>query len=308
VIGDRAVAAPRMQRRRFGTTGLDVTPLGIGTTRDPAVLACLLDAGANVVDTAQCYEGHEEFLGATVAHRRHEFVLVSKCGHHDVLSDGSLRSRAISMDDIDGALQRLRTDHLDVMLLHSYDRDLLERGDAVAVLLAARDAGKIRFAGYSGDNETARIAAGMPGLDVIELSVSVADQHGIDAVLPHCIASGSGTIAKRPIANAAWRWLGCPEPEIPPAVLPYVRRLAAMNLDPAIPAGFEGGWAELALRFNLSAPGLCTSIIGTGRVGNALANVAYASRGPLAPDLFAKIRAAFQAARDGADGDWPGLN
>lgn len=297
-----------MQYRPFGATGLRVSPIGIGTTHNPEVLACLLDAGANLIDTAQCYEGHEAFLGATVSHRRDEFVLVSKCGHHNVLPDGSMRSREISMDDVDGALQRLHTDHLDVMLLHSYDRDLLERGDAVAVLLEARRAGKIRFAGYSGDNDTARLAATIDGLDVIELSVSIADQHGIDAVLPQCIASGSGTIAKRPVANAAWRWLGRPEAEIPPAVLPYVQRLAAMQIDPAIAAALPGGWSELAVRFNVSVPGLGTSIIGTGSLENAGANVAYASRGPLPSGMFEDLRTKFLAARTRAGAEWLGLN
>ncbi len=297
-----------MNRVAFGATGLEVSPLGIGTTRNREVLTCLLDAGANVVDTAQCYEGHEEFLGATVAHRREEFVLVSKCGHHNVLPDGSLRSRAISMDDIDGALRRLRTDRLDVMLLHSYDRDLLERGDAVGVLLEARRAGKIRFAGYSGDNESAQLAAVTTGLDVIETSISFLDQHGIDAVLPPCALAGAGTIAKRPIANAAWRWLGAAEAGVPDGVLPYVQRLAALEIDPALVGEIEGGWSELALRFNLAVPGLCTSIVGTGSVANARANVEFVSRGPLPNAVYDALREQFRFARDRSNAAWPGLN
>lgn len=297
-----------MDRVRFGRTGLEVSRLGIGTSQNREVVTLLLDAGANVVDTAQCYGDHERFLGETVSHRRAEFVLVSKCGHHEVLPDGRLRSRPISMHDIDAALERLRTDHLDAMLLHSYDRDLLERGEAVEVLLEARRAGKIRFAGYSGDNETAEVAAAIPGLDVLEVSVSAADQRNIDRLLRSGPVPGApGTIAKRPIANAAWRWMGMAPDQIPDGPRPYAARLAAMGLDPAWIDACAGGWAEFALRFNLSVPGLHTSIIGTGNPENARANLAYAARGPLPEPTFAAVRAAFASA-EAAAGGWPALN
>ncbi|MCC5831279.1 MAG: aldo/keto reductase [Phycisphaeraceae bacterium] len=300
-----------MNKSPFGATGLEVTPLGIGATGSVEVITLLLDQGINLVDTAQCYGEHELFLGRTIAHRRDEFILVSKCGHHDVLPDGSMRSRAIGMDDIDQALELLKTDHLDVMLLHSYDQDLLIKGEAVEVLLKARQAGKIRFAGYSGDNESAAIAAAMDGLDVIETSINLADQHNIDDALPIAQRYGAGVIAKRPVANAAWGWLDQPDESFKKnKVAPYVRRLRAMNLDAIIPDMVDSpeSWIALAVRFNLSVSGLHTSIISTSDPGHARLNLDIAAQGPLPDSVYEAIRQAFRSAASNSDEPWKGEN
>ena len=298
-----------MQHHPFGNTGLSVSPLAIGTTHEPQVIHSLLDAGVNLIDTAQCYGEHETFLGRTVSHRRHEFILVSKCGHHDILPDGSMRSRPISMADIDTALAKLRTDHLDVMLLHSYDRDLLESGEALGVLSEAKRAGKIRFAGYSGDNETAAIAVQRDEVEVLETSISIADQRNIDLVLPLCQEHGIGVIAKRPIANAAWRYLAdAREPD--EHVRPYAQRLAAMNLD-ITRFGFKDSsadWSALALRFNLTVPGLHTSIVATANAAHAKANINAANQDPLPKATYNAIRNAFQQAEAETGNTWHGQN
>lgn len=206
-----------MKYIEFGNTGLRVSRLGIGAiTIDPtakdkrhvaALMNRLLDAGVNLIDTAQCYPRSEELIGKYFAHRRRDYILVTKCGHHEILSDGSMRSLPISMQDIDSALRRLRTEYLDAMLLHSYDYDLLRQGDAIELLVAARQAGKIRFIGYSGDNECALWAARYTAMDVIEMSVNICDQHNIRHVLSECRKRNIAVIAKKPIANAAWRYV-----------------------------------------------------------------------------------------------------
>src|SRR4051812_4011071 len=79
-----------MQQRPLGKTGLMVSPLGFGgapvgylkTDQDHVanILSALLDAGANVIDTAASYHGSETLIGNTISHRRGEYVLISKCG------------------------------------------------------------------------------------------------------------------------------------------------------------------------------------------------------------------------------------
>lgn len=306
-----ATEIPTIPRRPFGSTGLLVTPLGIGSTGNVGVYRLLLDAGVNLVDTAQCYGEHESFLGESISYRRHEFILVSKCGHHDVLPDGSMRSRKISLLDVDRALARLKTDHLDVMLLHSYDRDLLQQGEAVAVLAEAKRAGKIRFAGYSGDNETAALAGLMPDIQVIEMSISVADQRNIDVALPSCRERGIGVIAKRPIANAAWRYLSRPPIEYAELKLKsYVERLALMGVSP-LDCGIDdsaAGWSEMALRFNVGVEGLHTSIVATGSEAHARENLAAIAKGPLPAQTIAKIHDTFRRAASAGAGTWPAEN
>jgi aryl-alcohol dehydrogenase-like predicted oxidoreductase len=50
-------------------------------------------------------------------------------------------------DSVDRSLRQLKTDCIDVMLLHSCEESVLRRGEALSALARAREAGKIRFAG-----------------------------------------------------------------------------------------------------------------------------------------------------------------
>ena len=69
-----------MNKNAFGKTGLSVTPIGFGGApigylgteqgRITRILGELLDLGVNVIDTAECYPGSEEAIGAAVGHRR----------------------------------------------------------------------------------------------------------------------------------------------------------------------------------------------------------------------------------------------
>lgn len=305
-----------MNKTAFGRTGLQVSPLGFGaapigflkTDQDKvaAILNLLLDSGVNLIDTAAMYEGSEELIGNAVGHRRGEYVLVSKCGHPVAGIDAPAWSADLVTKTVDRALRRLKTDRLDVMLLHSCDLATLKKGEALGALAKARDAGKIRFAGYSGDNEALTYAAAQPDVAVVETSINLVDQANIDAGLAACRQHNVGVIAKRPIANAAWKGAEGRPGFFGDYVRPYVERLGKMKLTPAA-LGFadtNDGWLELALRFTLGQPGVHTAIIGTTNPANARANLAAAEKGPLPPAVAEKIRAAFRAADP--DGQWTG--
>ncbi|MGH7213276.1 MAG: aldo/keto reductase, partial [Tepidisphaeraceae bacterium] len=272
------------------------------------VLNTLLDAGVNVIDTAAYYKGSERMIGNAVAHRRDQFVLVSKCGTRLTdETDAAAFSPELITYTVDRALRNLRTDHLDVMLLHSCDLATLQKGDALGALIKTRDAGKVRHAGYAGDNDAAAWAAANPGIAVIETSVSVTDQANMDSVLPVARKHNVGVIAKRPIANAAWKDMN-DQPEFFRAYTrPYVDRFQKMQLnlsdfgyDPADPAA----WLDLFLRFTMSADGVHTAIVGTTKEHSARQNLEIADRGPLPPDAVRKVREAFRRA-DPA-GAWKG--
>ena len=80
-----------MERRRLGRTDMDVSVLGFGGSeigyeragrRTVArLLDTALDAGLNVIDTAECYEDSETLIGAALGSRRDEIYLLTKCGH-----------------------------------------------------------------------------------------------------------------------------------------------------------------------------------------------------------------------------------
>src|SRR5947207_11290475 len=80
---------PSMEQRRFGQTDMNVTVLGFGGSEIghanagwvDRLLKSALDAGINVIDTAECYEQSEELIGKVTSKRRDEFLLFTKCGH-----------------------------------------------------------------------------------------------------------------------------------------------------------------------------------------------------------------------------------
>lgn len=305
----------QLSTRPLGATGLHVSPLGfgaapvgyLGESQDTiaALLHAVLDAGVNLIDTAACYPGSEEAIGRAVASRRDAYVLVSKCGHASGLPTPDWAPATIAAS-IDRSLQRLRTDRIDVMLLHSCGLETLQQGDALAALLKARDAGKIRHAGYSGDNQAAAWAAAQPDLAVIETSVSIADQHNIDAVLPVCRRHARGVLAKRPIANACWK-----SPDQQRGIYrdyagEYRRRFEAMKLDPAALGFTAADWPAVALRFTLAIEGVHCAIVGTTRRASLAANLDAAARGPLDSRLVQAFRDAFARAQAAEDGAWLG--
>ncbi len=282
-------------------------PVGyLNTDRHRAgdILNLMLDAGVNLIDTAASYPGSEELIAAAIGHRRHEFVVVSKCGGklHD-LSESAWTPALISRT-IDRSLQKLNTDHIDVMLLHSCDLATLQNGGVIEPLLKARHAGKIKFIGYSGDNDAAAHAAGLKEISVIEMSINLVDQLNIDKVLPICRKNNVGVLAKRPIANAAWKDISEQQGLYRMYVKTYVERLEKLKLQPTDLGFTDADWPEIALRFTLGIEGVHCAIIGTTSPENGRANLALIEKGPLPEDAVKKIRAAFKTADP--QGSWTG--
>jgi aryl-alcohol dehydrogenase-like predicted oxidoreductase len=308
-----------MKSNTLGRTKFSISVLGFGsapvgylkTDQDRAgrVMNLLLDAGANLIDTAASYPGAEELIAKTIGHRRAQFVLVSKCGSKVSGVEGEAWSAGLIAQTVDRSLRNLKTDRLDVMLLHSCDLETLKRGEAIGALVKAREQGKIRFAGYSGDNEAAAWAAAHPEIAVVETSVSIADQVNIDQVLPVAKKHDVGVLAKRPIANAAWKQASEQPGLYGNYASEYHKRLKAMNVTPAELA-FKGEagavWPEIALRFTLAIVGVHSAIIGTTNPENARANVEHANKGPLAAEAVRKLREAFARAQSAAGERWTG--
>ncbi len=303
-----------MIKHPFGNTGEEVSILGFGTApigylnadqeRAGKILNMMLDAGVNLIDTGASYPGSEQMIGKTIGHRRREFLLVSKCGGSlPDIEDGKWTPSLVSKT-VDRSLKNLGTDVLDVMLLHSCDLKTLKENGLIEPLVQARDAGKIRFLGYSGDNETAAYAAGLEEISVIETSINLADQINITKVLPICRSRNVGVLAKRPIANAAWKDISQQQGLYKTYAKVYTDRLAKMKLQPADLGFTDADWPEIALRFTLSQSGVHCAIIGSQNPDNAARNIALADKGPLPADVVQKIQQAFLTADP--DGRWAG--
>ena len=296
-----------MERRQLGRTGMRVSVLGFGGSeigyqrasgRTVArLLGGALDAGLNVIDTAECYERSEELIGAAVGGRRNDFYLFTKCGHAGSFGNADWRSASL-LKSIERSLRRLATDRLDLIQLHSCSLEQLRKGDVIAALERARERGWARFIGYSGDGEAARFAVECGRFDTLQTSVSIADQEAITLTLPLARERGLGVIAKRPIANVAWRYGRKPAE---PYYQDYWTRLRA--LDYPFLRGGAGSAVSTALRFTLGAPGVHTAIVGTTKPERWKENAALLDAGPLPGDEAERIRARW---REVADASWTG--
>jgi aryl-alcohol dehydrogenase-like predicted oxidoreductase len=227
-----------MERRRLGRTGIAVSALGFGASEfgqkrtalkmAASILGSALDAGLNVIDTAACYGNSEELIGRAVGHRRKDFYILTKCGHASGLPFEDW-TPALVEPSIDRSLKRLRTDYLDVVQLHSCDERQLRQGELIHELQRARDKGKLRYIGYSGDGDAALYAVQCNAFDTLQISLSIADQEAIETVLPLARERELGVIAKRPIANAAW--LGGSWWSLSLYSRPYRMRLRKLNYE-----------------------------------------------------------------------------
>jgi aryl-alcohol dehydrogenase-like predicted oxidoreductase len=296
-----------MEKRVLGKTDMRVSVLGFGGSEigygQAAVetvehlLADALDAGLNVIDTAECYVTSEELIGRAVSHRRADYYLFTKCGHAAGIDLPDWDARLLEQS-IERSLKRLRTDHVDLLQLHSCSEDVLRRGDVIEVLRRARDAGRTRYIGYSGDGRAALYAVECGAFDTLQTSVNIADQESLELTLPPARERGLGIIAKRPIANAVWKNTARPGD---PYVQAYWDRLQQLDYE-----FLRGDMAEAvatALRFTLSVTGVGTAIVGTERPGRWRQNAAMLRAGALDAAAFAAIRARW-AERAGTD--WAG--
>jgi aryl-alcohol dehydrogenase-like predicted oxidoreductase len=181
-------------KRRLGRSGIEVSALGLGTARigglgwredetaPESVSADVIqasvraihravDLGVTVFDTADTYgAGHSErILGQALTGKRDRVVIVTKFGEN---------AAQLTPEEIvaacEASLQRLKTDTIDIYLLHRRDYDLAKAGEIRETLERLVDEGKIRYYGWSTDDvDRARMFAEGPHCVAIEHRLNI---------------------------------------------------------------------------------------------------------------------------------------
>ena len=177
---------------RLGSTDLEISRHGFGAARIGAVplerieglLRSLPDLGITFIDTADCYTRSEEIIGRCLADRIGEFVIATKCGCITAGEQGEAYSRPVIERSIDRSLERLGVERLDLVFLHTCSAKILRAGEAAEALLRARDAGKVRCTGYSGDGEDAMQAISMGIFDALQVTFNILSQEALDGCCP----------------------------------------------------------------------------------------------------------------------------
>ncbi len=296
-----------MEKRSLGKTGMRVSVLGFGGSEIgfektaqhdvDRLLNAAIDAGLNVIDTAAFYPDSEKKIGDAIQSRRKEVFLFTKCGY-PANDDPQYWRADVLTRSIEKSLSDLRTDHVDLVQLHSCGEATLRKGEAIDALRRAREAGKTRFVGYSGEGAAAMYAVECGAFDTLQTSVNIADQSSIDTTLPKAQAAGIGVIAKRPIANAAWKTGRKPVSAYHHV---YWDRLQELDYD-FLRDGLEDS-ISIALRFTLAQPAVATAIVGTTKPDRWSSNAKLLDAGPLDLALVERIRARWKTV---ARADWVG--
>ncbi|MGH7778651.1 MAG: aldo/keto reductase [Candidatus Binataceae bacterium] len=293
-----------IEHRILGRTGLRVGIVGFGGSESgrggtnwrslEKILGSAIDSGLNLIDTAECYGDGEEQLGRALGYRRKDVILMTKCGHAGGGWGDHFAPPKVLAATIDRSLKLLRTDYVDVIQFHAPDRQALADPVVIEVLTRARAAGKTRFIGLSSDGESALAAVELGVFDTLQTSLSLADQEAIDLTIPKAYERGMGIIAKRSLANAAWR-----TDSREAYAAPYRERLGKLGYD--FLAREDAG--ATALRFTLSVPGLTAALVGTTRLGRFEQNARAAALGALPKEEYEEIRARWRCA---GGANWPG--
>ncbi|QDT88395.1 aldo/keto reductase [Gimesia algae] len=225
-----------MQYRPLGNTGFSVSALGFGafkigrneqikysqsydlpddSTTD-RLLNSVLDLGINHIDTAPAYGISEERIGQFLSHRRNEFLLSTKIG--ETFENGASTydfSRVSLKSSLERSLDRLKTDVLDVVLIHSnhFEAEILNHSDAIETLQAAKQAGQIRWIGLSAKTLSGAKSA-LDWADVLMVEYHLQDRSH-EALLVQAAQQGVGVFVKKGLASGLLS---------PTAAIPFVLR------------------------------------------------------------------------------------
>lgn len=211
-----------MQKRKLGKTGIEISILGLGTVKfgrnqgvkypqafelpDDAALEHLLgladELGINYLDTAPAYGQSEERLGKVLHGNRQHWVISTKAGEEFVDGKSHFDFSAMGLTrSIERSLRRLRTDYLDIVMIHSSGEDerIIHDDGVFDTLARLKEQGKIRAFGMS----TKTVAGGLLALDHSDV-VMMTYYPGYTDELPviqHAKKKRKGILVKKALAS-----------------------------------------------------------------------------------------------------------
>ncbi len=212
----------QLPKRPFGNTGIEVSIIGLGTVklgRDQGVkypsgftipddreatslLAQARELGINLIDTAPAYGNSEQRLGKLLRGQRDDWVICSKVGEE--FDNGESRfdfTPEHTRSSIERSLQRLNTDMIDMVLIHSDGNDshIIEHCGTLEALAELKAEGKIRAFGMS----TKTVEGGMMAAQQSDgVMVTWNLQHGEEVpVIDYCQQHNKGVLIKKALAS-----------------------------------------------------------------------------------------------------------
>jgi aryl-alcohol dehydrogenase-like predicted oxidoreductase len=203
-----------MEKRKIGSLEVSVVGLGCnnfgwrtGQESTQAVMDAAIDAGINFFDTADMYDtgASEEFMSRAIGNRRKNLVLATKFGFS--MGDGkSGASPAYVRAAAEASLQRLKTDVIDLLYIHTPDL-ATPIGETLDALNGLVKAGKVREIGCSNFSAAhlreaqAATRSGAAGFACLQNEYSLINRSPEADVLPECSRQGMSFVPYFPLAN-----------------------------------------------------------------------------------------------------------
>ena len=294
-----------MKRRLLGRTGLEVPILAFGASSLGAefrrvtveeALASVhvaLDLGMNLIDTSPFYgRGMSEVLLGIALKEvpRDSYTLCTKLGRYD-LGHFDFSAKRVA-ESVDVSLHRLGTDHLDIILCHDIEFVPMDKivDETIPALKKIRDAGKVRYIGFSGyPQKIFRFICDQADVDCVlnYNQYTLQNTRFADETVPWLVERGIGVMNAGPFSARLLTdaplpaWLKEPE-----SVKAAAREAAALCRAHGTPI------AKLALQFSLENPAIATTIAGSANPANIRDWATWAAE-PIDRELLAEVEAIF---------------
>jgi aryl-alcohol dehydrogenase-like predicted oxidoreductase len=276
-----------MRYRTLGRTGIKVSPYALGTLMfatsignpDPGdsirVIHKALDAGINLVDTADGYGDSEEIVGKALKGRRDSVVLATKFSR--AMGDDPNRqgtSRRWIMTAVEGSLRRLQTDHIDLYQIHRLDPDT-DIEETLSALSDLIHSGKVRAIGSSttpaSDIVEAQWVAERRGLERFRTEqppYSILNRSIESEVLPITQRYGMGVLVWGPLGQGMLTGRVRKGQQTDVIRAPFVKALSDERrldaVEQLIPLAEAAGLpiTHLAMAFTIAHPGVTSALLG----------------------------------------------
>jgi predicted aldo/keto reductase-like oxidoreductase len=272
--------------RMLGRTGEKVTIVGLGTApvghsmpgadKGVPVYRAALEAGVNYIDTAHGYDDAEEYLGQLIPQYRDRMFLVTK----SLPSGPDPRAAAAEMQrQFERSLRRMKTDHVDLLHIHSVgshpEELILGAGGALEFVRKMKQQGQTRFIGITAHSRPGRLVKIIETgeIDAVMVALNFADYHTYrfeQEVLPVARRHRCGILAMKVFGGHRGGFAGYKQPG---------------------PAKMPAEFLESALRYALSIESVSGAVLGAYTVQEVLEHVAWAKQfQPLTPEQHALQR------------------
>lgn len=275
-----------MQHRNLGNTGISVSEVAFGGVSigmpyaeqpKPSeqlsinLLHTALDKGINYFDTARMYGDSESLLGKAFHDRRNKVIINTKCIHlldeHGRIPQNINVPKTIA-SSLDQSLKTLKTDYIDVYMLHQSSPDILKNEEVMRTFSDLRDSGKVRTIGASTYTlEESKICIDSGVWQVIQVPFNLMDQQQRN-IFSLARERGVGLIIRSVLFRGFLTGKVMELPEPLKAVESHIRRFNSLTNDPV----------SLAMKFILSYPEVSSMLVGIDQMHHLTKAVEVADR------------------------------